>query len=280
MSGNKLGGKLKWMLIELLIYAGAVFYLFPIYIIVTMSFKTKAEFADNAFRLPKSLFLDNIVEAWGKMHYFVGFFNSVQLTFFSLIGILICASAAAYGIARANSRLYNGFLIYFLTGFMVPFQMLLVPIYKLLKELGLINTKPGMILVFISTSIPFAVFLVTGFIKGVPKELDESAYIDGASKFDIFSRIVFPLLVPVLTTLTILNAMFIWNEFLLPLIYLQGEANRTIMTTLFAFKTSQYTTNWTLLAPAMMLTLLPLVILFLFLQKFIIKGMISGAVKG
>jgi raffinose/stachyose/melibiose transport system permease protein len=255
-------------------------HLFPIYLIVTMSLKSKNDFLYNIFGLPRQIMFGNIADAWNTMHYMRAFLNSVVITFSALIVIIVFGSAAGFALARANRARYHVLYLFFLSGLMIPYQMLMVTEYKLLDFLRLIHTQPGLILIYAAINLPLSIFLFTGFMKGIPVELDESALVEGCSLFQTFTRVIFPLLLPVISTAIILNAVFIWNEFLLPLVFLSGEENRTLMTALYVFRIQEYVTDWTKLSAGMLLTIIPLVTLFVFFQRYFIQGMISGALKG
>ena len=162
---------------------------------------------------------------------------------------------------------------------MIPFQLSMIPLYRMLKMLHLINTHFGVILIYIALTIPFSIFLYVGFLKGIPKELEESALIDGCGPFRTFAKIVFPLMKPVTASIVITNSLTVWNDFLVPLLYLQARENRTIPVAIFNF-TGQYNNNWAMIFAAIVLSALPLVVAFLFLQKHFIKGIVGGAVKG
>jgi raffinose/stachyose/melibiose transport system permease protein len=162
---------------------------------------------------------------------------------------------------------------------MVPFQVLLFPLFKIAVALGLVNKLPGNIIIEISINIPFAVFLFTGFIRSLPVELEEAATIDGCSIIGIFPRIIVPLLKPVIASVVIIDSLSTWNDFLTPLLFLQSRSNSVLLLEIFR-NVGQFSTDYFATLPMMVLTIAPILILYVFLQKYIIKGVISGALKG
>jgi raffinose/stachyose/melibiose transport system permease protein len=174
----------------------------------------------------------------------------------------------------------TGFLYYFfISGLMIPFFLSLVPSVKLMKDLHLMDTLNGISLSYIGRNVAFAVFLFMGFIRTIPKEIGESAIVDGCRPFKLYWYIYFPMLKPVVTTLVILNAMSIWNDFLFPLLVLQSNANRTLTLVQYIFR-SEANTQWNLVFASYLLSMLPLMILYFALQKNIVEGIAAGAVKG
>ncbi|WP_141503093.1 carbohydrate ABC transporter permease [Paenibacillus luteus] len=257
----------------------ALIVIVPLLILISVTVKSPKEMLDSTFAFPKEWMWSNFTEAWQTAHMLTAFGNSLLITAFSLIGVVIVSAFAAYPIARVKSRLTGSFFLYFIAGIMIPFPLSMIPLYKLLKMLDLINTHQGVILIYIAITIPFSVFLYTGFLKGVPKELEESALIDGCGPLRTFLTIIFPLMKPVTASVIITNSLTIWNDFLIPLLYLQARENRTIPMAIFSF-TGQYNSNWAMIFSAIVLGALPLVITFLLLQNQFIKGIVGGAVKG
>jgi raffinose/stachyose/melibiose transport system permease protein len=161
----------------------------------------------------------------------------------------------------------------------IPFQTLMIPLVKVAKDLSLINTLHGIIIMYWGFGIPLALFLYHGFIKAVPKELEEAAYIDGSSTTGVFFRILLPLLKPITTTIAILHSLWIWNDFLLPLITLSSKKNQTIPLAASVYF-GQYTNEWNLAMAALTLAIIPIILFFLFMQRYIIQGITAGALKG
>jgi raffinose/stachyose/melibiose transport system permease protein len=165
--------------------------------------------------------------------------------------------------------------IIFLLGIILPFQLALVPLYRMVKDAGLLGTYSSMVVFYTGLQAPFTIFLYTGFLRALPREYGEAALVDGATHWQSFRRVTFPLLRPITGTVIILNAVFIWNDFLTPLIYLGGSPNETIPVVVYQF-VGQYVSNWGYIFAAVVLATLPMLLLFLLLQRFVIKGFSTG----
>lgn len=256
-----------------------IFTLFPFYIVLLMAFKTPSETFASFYALPKTLYIDNIIKAWNMMHFTTALFNSLFITVTSTIVIVIVTSLAGYAIARKNTIFYNILYIIFIAGLTIPFQVTMVPLYKLGKTFGLVNNYYGIIFIYACLAVQSSVFLYTGFVKTVPRELEEAAFIDGCSFFRTFWQIVFPLLKPVTSTVIIINALYIWNDFLLPLIWIQKTSMMTIPLMQYNFY-GEYNTNLNLAFAGFLLALIPIAIFYFLMQGQIVKGITAGAVKG
>jgi raffinose/stachyose/melibiose transport system permease protein len=253
-------------------------FLYPVIFMVLTSIRTRFDFSSSPVGFPRTFTLSNIVEAAGKMHFLNVFKNSIIVTGVSLVIILLIGSMASYPISRRSFKGANHMYMFFTAGMLVPIQICMVPLYKMMLNLGLMNHLLSCILVYCGAWMTSTIFIYTGFIKTIPRELDEASYIDGASKLCTFFRVVFPLLKPVNATLAIITSIGIWNDFLLPLLYLQKIDVKTIQLGLYAFS-GIYGTDWTGMFSAMILTTGPMIILYMFSSKHIIKGIASGALK-
>ncbi len=182
-------------------------------------------------------------------------------------------------VARFTGPWSQRIYIYFVAGLIVPLQLGLFPLYKEMHDLQLINTYYGVILLYIAVNLPFVIFLYTSFIKTVPRELEEAALLDGAGPMQIFWLIVFPLLTPVTATVAITSALSTWNDFFIPLIFLQRDGMQTLPLAIFNF-VGQYNNNWPLIFASVIISSLPLIVLFLVLQRYFIKGITAGALRG
>lgn len=257
----------------------ALFFAVPAYIAVTNSFKTAKETADSPYSLPSSFSFDNYVGVFQTIDMWNIFKNSVLITVTILIMMIVLSSMAAYTLQRKSNKWTSGVYLLFMAGMMIPPQTLYIPIVKLLKAMGLAQSFPGLFLFYIGLYMPFCIFLYTGFMKSVPRELDESAKIDGCGTFATFWRIVFPLLQPCTVTVIIFVAMWTWNDFVNPFIILGPQKGETITLAFYGF-ISQYNTSWNHAFAGMIVTSLPAIILFAVMQKQFISGIASGAVKG
>ncbi|WP_238727481.1 carbohydrate ABC transporter permease [Diplocloster modestus] len=269
----------KNRVVELILWMFVLIYLFPVYLQFSTAFKTTDDFARNNFGLPSKLAISNIAEAASKMKAFQVTVNSLILLIGSLLFILLFASMASYALARRKSGFYRKMFIYFMAGMMVPMQLIMIPLYKIVNLFHIMNTYLAPILIYIAVQMPLAVVIITGFMKSIPKELDDAARIDGAGPFQVYARVILPLIKAPMVTVLILASVGIWNDLLTPLLFL-GSKRQTIVMALYNFKGATYTTDWTMVFAGSVIAFIPLFVVFLFSQKYFIEGMIAGAVKG
>jgi len=270
--------KLPTFLLEVCMFFVCAVFVIPIYYLVVSTFKTQAQIIASPLGLPTSLNLDNYVKALGTMHFFQNFLNSFVITSVAVVLIVVCGSMAAYAIARRKNKFMNFLGIYFLIGFLVPVQTTMLPLFLVMKNLHAINTLPGMIFLH-SNGCVFAFFLYRGFIRTLPPELEEAAFMDGAGVFRTFWSIVFPLLTPVTATVVIFNTMWIWNDFLLTYLFLSSTSKATLIMQVYNGM-GQYINDWSIMMPVLVLALLPMVIFYLAMQKKIMGGLTAGSIKG
>ena len=258
---------------------GAVMLL-PIYYLVVTTFKTPAEAAASPLGLPMHFTFENYRNALDAMSYGRALRNNILITGTAVILLLIFASMAAYVVARSRRKLFQRMYSVFMIGLIVPFQIAIIPLYKIISGLHLMNTLPGVILIDVfCINLPLSIFLFRGFIHTVPRELEEAAYIDGCGVFGTFWRIVFPLLKPIVATVAILDALAVWNDFMTPLLFLQ-DPNKGVLLQEVYKNVGPFSTNWTSFFPMLVLATLPLVVFYLIMQKSIIEGVVAGSVKG
>ena len=254
--------------------------LYPFIMALGVSVKSPLEALLHPETFPTEFHFENYAEAWEIMDYPTIFLNTVIVTVGGVIGIVLITGLAGYVIAWSKcKKLYNIIYVFFLCGMMVPFYTALVPLVKLMSDMNLTNSLSGMILYYWGRNIPMAVFLYVGFIRGISGEIMEAAEIDGANKWTIYWRIMFPLMKPITSTILILDGMALWNDFLFPRMMLTRSALRTISLSQYYF-TGEMGTQYHLAFSAYILTMLPIMIAYFCLQKYIIKGVASGAVKG
>ncbi|MFG6365219.1 carbohydrate ABC transporter permease [Schaedlerella sp.] len=258
----------------------AVIWFIPIYYLIVTTLKNPQEATEGPLAFPRVLRMVNYAEAWVKMEYPRAFANTFFITASAVLLIVIFGSMAGYALARTKSRLGNRVFLLFLAGLIVPFQMNIVSLYKIVKSFGLMNTLFAVILVDAAINTPQAIFLFKEFIEStIPKELEEAAAIDGCSVVKRFFVIVLPLLKPVISTVVIIVTLNVWNEFMTPLLFLQSRENGVILQEVTR-NIGQFATDWTALFPMLMLGVAPLMIFYIFMQKYIIAGVAAGAVKG
>ena len=256
-----------------------VIFALPLYIAVVNAFKPYEDIVMKPLAPPSAFTLQNFVSAWNSAGIPRLYLNSILITGCSLVLLILVASMAAYIVARKNTKFYNGVYVFFLMGLMIPVQMILIPSMKTLAFFHLLRTMPGMILFNCAVYFSVSFFLYVEFFKTLPTSLEESAKIDGASRFVIFRSILLPLLKPCTSTVIIFSGMWIWNDFLPPLYILDAKTGSTITTGIYR-AIGQYTTNWDIVFGAVMWASVPVVILYLCMQKQFRHGMVAGAVKG
>lgn len=252
----------------------------PFWFVIVNSFKTKAESAKLNISWPKEFsLLENyrtVLEAQDGV-VLRAFFNSSLITILSITALILVCAMAGFILQRRNDKAspFINFLV--LSGLMIPPAV--VPTIWVLMKLGLFKTMPGLILVEVALGIPFSTILYKGFMASIPREVDESAVVDGCGPWRMFYSIIFPLLKPVTSTIIVLSSVTIFNDFANPLYFLPGAKNATVQLTLYNFM-SQFVTSWNLLFADVVLISLPPLILFIFFNKKIVAGMTAGAVKG
>jgi raffinose/stachyose/melibiose transport system permease protein len=250
----------------------------PLYYIVVNTFKTQPEMSSSPFALPTQLFLDNYATVFGTVPLVQSFANTLFVTVLSLLLMLIVGSMAAYGMIIANTRFIRWFGAALVLGFIIPSQSTLIPLYRLLVRIGLIDTLTGLVFLYSAGSI-FCYFLIQGYMKSVPFELIEAARIDGANAFAIYWRIVLPLIRPILVTVAVFQTMWIWNDFITPNVFLVSPEKSTLVLQVYK-SVGEFTTDWPSFMTLSVLALLPMVVFFIFTQRHIVSGLLAGGVKG
>ena len=249
----------------------------PVYLVIVNSLKSKAEAAAMGAALPTVLHWENFATVIEKGKLVTAFGNSVLYAVgATLIGTTV-AALAAYVLSRNRTRFNRAVYFFIIMGIAMPANF--VTLMKVMQLTHLINTQLGIILLYASMSIPFSVFLIYAFIGTIPRELDEAAIIDGCSPIRLFFSVIYPLLTPVLVTAGVLNLLGIWNEFLLPLYYLNSSAYWPMTLAVYNFF-GQFQADWSLVSADIVLTILPVIVIYLFAQRFILAGMTAGSVKG
>lgn len=272
--------KRNLIIIEIAMLAAAVIWFLPIYYLIVTTLKNPQEATLHPLGFPFAPEFSNYIKAWTNMQFPRAFGNTLFITATAVVIIVVFGSMAGYALARTKTKMGMRFFLFFLAGLIVPFQMNIVSLYKIVKSLNLMNTSLAVILVNVAINTPQAVFLFKEFIEGtVPKELEEAAEIDGCSVFRRFFRVVLPLLTPVISTVVIIVTLNVWNEFMTPLLFLQSREKDVILQEV-SRNIGQFATDWTALFPMLMLGVAPLMIFYLFMQKYIIAGVAAGAVKG
>ncbi|MCM1415163.1 MAG: carbohydrate ABC transporter permease [bacterium] len=266
------------MIVCLLVVAG--FYIYPVFLMVMNSFKPFGEVIADVLALPKSPNLENYTYVIKKMKYALLFRNNVIITAIGIIGIVAFSSMAAFILERRDGVYVKIAHTLIITPMLIPFQAIMITLLKSMNVLHLSGSKVGLGVQYWGFGIPMATFIIYNFMKTIPRELDESATIDGASTFRTFISIIFPLLKSVIVTVIVLDVMWIWNDFLLPLLMVNSRnETKTLVLAAYLF-VGQMNTKWNYALTAMVLAIVPSIIVFILLQKYIVEGVVAGAVKG
>ncbi|MGN7177755.1 sugar ABC transporter permease [Paenibacillus sp. FSL R5-0490] len=266
------------LLLEIIGIVLGIIFLIPFYFVIINSVKGFADILIDAAAWPKEFLFSNYLKVWDIINFPRAFWNSLIITVISNIGLVVISSMAAWKMVRTPGKFSKILFVLFVSAMVIPFQTVMIPLMKLGGTLNLTNSIPGLIIMYFGFGVPLSLFLYHGFIKTVPIEIEESARIDGCSQFGVFWRIVFPLLKPITVTVVILNTLWIWNDYLLPLLVLQDAELRTIPLATSSFF-AQYTKQWDMGLAALVMGITPVIIFFLFLQKHIIKGIAQGSIK-
>lgn len=263
----------------IVLLTGMMVILLPLYVTVVTAFKTHEESAKSFFTLPKSLYLGNFIEIIEGTKFFRYTFNSVVNVVVCVALILVISPMVSYAVSRnMHLKVFKMLYFYIVMGIFVPFQIIMVPLAKMMTKMNLLNLT-GLIIVTVSFGLIQSTFLYTGYFKSIPRGLEEAAYIDGCSVWRCYFSIILPLAKPMTATVVVVNALWIWNDFLLPLIILNSNNNNwTVPLFQFNFK-SQYTFDYNLAFASFTLTIIPILILYLLMQRSIIAGLVDGAIK-
>ena len=265
--------------IEIFLFLVAIVILYPIYFLYAGSFKEPRIFYDP-FAFPTGFYTDYYRIVFERVDVLSGFMNTLIVLVISLIGIVLIGSLAGYAIARVKTWFFKFLYFFFLSGMIVPLQATMVTIFKMGVSMHLIDTRFFLTLLYMKGSIALTTFVYTGFMKSIPQEIEESAYIDGAGPLQTFFRIVFPLLLPATGTILILYSTSIYNDFFTPLIYLRNADKLTLMPQIVQFYANKFDMNYGPVFAMSSMAVLPLIIAFIFAQKYMIRGLVSGSLKG
>ncbi len=259
--------------------AAALVCLFPLWMALMNSFKTNGELLVNVMSLPRQLKLDNYIRTLDKMHYFRSLVNTVVLAVCGVGMMVLFSALAGWRLCRTKTKLSSFLFSLFVFSMLIPFSSIMIPLYRVVLSLGIKNSLLGLSLVYAGLGVSMAVFLYHGFVKGIPYELEEAAAIDGCGLFMTFFRVLMPLLTPITATVVITNVLWVWNDFLLPLIVVSRNEKYTLLlstNTLFG----QYQSDWTAILSALILAAVPMIVFYGLFQRRILQGIADGAVKG
>jgi raffinose/stachyose/melibiose transport system permease protein len=255
----------------------------PLWYVINNAFKVEPEILRRPLLLlPSAVTLDSVIRSFATMKYPVTFMNSAIVLSVSCLFLISLGSLAAFGIAMANSRMLNAVYIVLVAMITLPFQLAMVPLIFLLKSLGLVNTYLGIALIYTGWFLPFVVFLYTGFIRTVPRELEEAGRVDGCGLLRSFISIYIPLLKSITGTVLILRGVPIWNDLLVPIITITRSTMSTLPLRLYSFVGTPGSSaiRWNLVFGSTFIVSVPILLVFLFLQRYFVRGVVAGAVKG
>lgn len=263
-------------LIAMSLYALLIFY--PLFNMIVSSLKTTREIFQHPFSLPSHFVLANYRVVWVDRGFGRYFANSVIVTLIAMVFVVLLGSMASYGVSRYTYRLRTPVYMLFLSGIMLPLKAAIIPLFMLIKGLGLMDTRAAIILIFLAMGLPSTVFILSGFMKAIPLDLEHAARIDGCNDWGIYRRIVMPVTAPAIALVTIYNAVPLWNDFFFPLVFLQSDRLKTLPVGLASFF-GQFSTDWSLLFTGLSMAIIPMLCLYLFMSRFFIRGLTAGALK-
>ena len=264
--------------IQVVLALNAFIMIYPLIVMVLSSFKTNAEIFTSPFALPQSFTLANAGKVWTDTKFVQYLANSLIVTGASIVLILLFSTMAAYAIARYEFRFSNAVLMFFLSGMTVPLKLAIIPLFIQLDTLHLIDTYTGLVLVYVAMGIPSAIFIMTGFLRSLPRELEEAARLDGANELRVMVSVMLPMTRPAMVIVAIQNAVPIWNDFFFPLILITSDRLKTLPQGLTVFM-GEFTTNWGVLFTGLSLAALPITLVYIALSRQFIAGITQGAVK-
>jgi raffinose/stachyose/melibiose transport system permease protein len=260
--------------LELVMVAAALFVGFPVYVLVNLAIRRPSD-ASSPIAPTTSPTLDNFAQAWERGALGGALANSALVAAASVVIVLAVSSLAAYPLARVTARWSRGAFLLIMLGLLLPFQLAALPLYQTMRDLGLLGTPWALVLFYSGLQVPFTVFLYVGFLRALPRDFEDAALIDGCTPLQGFRYVVFPMLKPVTVTALVLNAVFVWNDFFTPLLYLSGSGQQTMPVAIAGF-VGQYVSDWTLIFAALVISIVPILVVYFALQRSIINGFAGG----
>jgi len=260
----------------MIIYVVLIFY--PLFNMVISSLKSTREIFQDPFGLPKAPRLANFRVVWVDKGFGIYFMNSFIVTAVSMVFVVLFGSMASFGISRYAYKARTLVYMLFLSGIMLPLKAAIIPLFILIKNLGLMDRQLSVILIFLAMGLPSTVFILSAFMKGIPRDLEYAARIDGCNDWMVYRMVIMPITAPAIALVTIYNAVPIWNDFFFPLVFLQSNRLKTVPVGLSSFF-GQHSTDWSLLFTGLSIAILPMLILYLFMSRYFIRGMTAGAIK-
>lgn len=265
-------------LIQIILIGSTIVMLAPIVIMIFSAFKSTPEIFKAPFGIPDFTNIGNFTKIWTETNFVRYLLNSFIVTGASMVLILTLGTMAAYAIARYEFFGATFILMFFLAGLTLPLKLAIIPLFMLMRDLGVLNTQFALILVYTAMGLPSTVFIMTGFIRTLPNELEDAARMDGASEARIMWSIMLPLVRPAMVIAGIQNVVPIWNDFFFPLVFIQNDDLKTLPQGLTTFM-GEYTTDWGALFAGLTLSAAPIIVIYIILSRQFISGMTSGAIK-
>jgi raffinose/stachyose/melibiose transport system permease protein len=263
--------------LEVAMIAVALVIGFPLYVLINLAVRAPSD-TSSPISPTTAPTLDNFTEAWQQGGLGGALINSVLVTTASVLVALTISALAAYPLARSTARWSRGTFLLIMLGLILPFQLATLPLYQTMRDLGLLGQAWALILFYSGLQVPFTTFLYVGFLRGLPRDFEDAALIDGCGPLQAFRHVVLPMLRPITVTALVLNAVFVWNDFFTPLLYLSGSDQQTLPVAVAGF-VGQYVSEWNLIFAALLISIVPIVVLYFALQRSIINGF-AGGLKG
>jgi raffinose/stachyose/melibiose transport system permease protein len=274
----------KWIhniflaLVHILMMFYVILIFYPLFNMIISSLKTTREIFQSPFGFPEEIKIENYKIVWVDRGFGVYFGNSLFVTTCTMIFVILFGSMASYGVSRYKYKLRTGVYMFFLSGIMLPLKVAIIPLVIIVKNLGLMDKHISIIFIFIAMGLPSTVFILSGFMKTIPMDLEYAGRIDGCNDWMLYRRIVMPITQSAIALVTIYNAVPIWNDFFFPLVFIQSNRLKTLPVGLSTFF-GQFSTNWSLLFTGLSIAILPMLLLYIFMSKYFIRGMTAGAIK-
>lgn len=263
----------------IIVWVIAAAALYPFFLIIMVSLKTLPDFKMRPLGWPGSLNFRGYITVFQRAAIPTAFKNSITITGLSMVVQVFFGSLAAYALTKMQFKRARFFSTAFLAPMIFPITTVILPLYMLFKQLHLLNNLAGLVIIYGATGLPLAIFIFTSFMSTIPYQISEAAIIDGARHFIIYSKLILPLIKPSIATTIVVSSLGIWNDFFLPLLFITNRGLQTLPLKLFVFR-GEYASHWPNMCALMVFMLLPIVIVYIFLQKYIISGVIAGSVKG
>lgn len=279
-SYSKITSKVLSYVTLLILLFYAFFSLFPVMMGLLNSVKTDGEILNNIIALPQKIQWSNYTNAFDKINFVKSFMNTLVIAVVGVAGMVFFGSMAGYKLSRSKTKLSKFFFALFVMSMLIPFHSIMISLTRVAKVTHVQGSTIGLGAIYIGLGVPMAVFLYSGFVKSIPVELEEAAIMDGCSEFKVYFHIIFPLLRPITATVVILNLLWIWNDFLLPLLMLTDSEDYTLLLSINMLFGQYNNNDWSAILAGLILSMLPVIVIYVLLQKHIINGISEGAIKG